>query len=201
MFSSAWEGNKAARLRKRGALRGRRIPMHRAGAARAAKMKNLADLRSNTRCATLRGMAVTTNPALYHRALAQPRSVPRAEPKGTPVAPLTGNRAALRIGKHVQTEFTLTRSEQRTGTNATRSRFRAITEPNLNPPRPGYVFSPSATCGFLVANPRSESLATHSKQSAASCPGGEKVPAGSHTVLPGGFYTNYESRIINHEEV
>jgi hypothetical protein len=175
--------------------------MRRAGAARAAKTKRLTELRWNTRCARFGGLVVTTNPGLYHRALAQPRSLPGVEPIGASVAPLTSTQAPMLIGRHMQTEFMLTRSKQRTGTHATRSRFRAITEPSLHPPRPGHAWAPSPTCGFLVANPRLESLATHSKRSAASCPHRRKLPARSHTVLSRGFRTIYESRIIHHQEV
>jgi hypothetical protein len=144
--------------------------MRTARASRVAKMRSFADLKLNTRCATLGGMAITTNLNLLHRALAPRQPVQSARAHTTPAAPLATSGAPILIGTKVRIEFALTHSKQTVGANSNRYKFRGLSGPNHNP-----LAALSASCEFLIANRRLESLATCSKQSTAPCSNREQT--------------------------
>jgi hypothetical protein len=154
---------------------GTKIEMRRARAARAVKMRSFADLKLNTHCATLGGMAITTNSDLLHRPITQRQPVQTAQAHGNPAAPLTTRRAPFLIATQVRIEFTLTHSKQTVGADSNRNKFRGVSDANYSP----FLALP-ATCGFLIANRRLESLATHSKQSTAPCSNREQTTITNH---------------------
>jgi hypothetical protein len=156
-------------------VRGTRIEMRTARAARAVKMRSFADLKLNTHCATLGGMAITTKSGLLHRALTRRRGVRSADTHSTASALPTTTRTPFLIATQVRIEFTLTHSKQTVGADSNRNKFRGYREPSQN-----QRLTLSATCRFLIANRRLESLATHSKQSAAPCSNREQTTITNH---------------------
>jgi len=194
MSWSAWQGNNVARLRKRGVVRGSGIEMRTTGAARAVKMRSFADLKLNTRCATLGGMVITTNSNLLHRVISRRRPMQSAQAHPNPAAPLTTVRAPILIATRVRIESAVTHSKQMIETNSNRNKFGGCQGPNHNPP-----LALSTDCRFLIANRRLESLATHSKQSTAPCSNREKKPIASSNVIPHEFFTSHKSRVMPYE--
>jgi len=190
MFWSAWPGNNLGRLRKRGGLWVARIEMRTARAGRSTKLRNIADLKSNTRCATLGGMAITTISSPLHRAIAKRHPLRTAQAHANPAAPLTTLRAQFLIATLLRIESAVTHSKQMIETNSNRNKFGGCRGPNHNPP-----LALSTRCRFLIANRRLESLATHSKHSTAPCSNREKIRVSSRAVMPDGFFTIHELRI------
>ena len=158
--------------------------------ARITKLRSFADLKLSTRCATLGGMAITTNSNLLHRALARYQPVQTTRAHTSPAAPLAARRAPILIDTHVRIEFALTHSKQMIETNSNRNKFGGCQGPKRNPP-----LALSTHYRFLIANRRLESLATHSKQSTAPCSNREKIRVSSRAVMPDGFFTIHEFRI------